>query len=128
MRLTAVGEATFEVRTSPPAHRVRSASPHNWPGALRRVTPPVERLTHWQMSLPTLQWRPEVSSKVRHRPMTVEYRLLSPHAKWAAVRGVGDKPSLAGRTHNPPEDQMNRCLAAPSSTATATANRRICTS
>ena len=25
--------------------------------------------------------------------------------------GVGDQPSLAGRTHNPPEDQIDRCLA-----------------
>ena len=27
------------------------------------------------------------------------------------MRGVGGKPSLAGRTHNPPEDQIDRCLA-----------------
>ena len=40
-----------------------------------------DRLTRWQMSLPTLQWRPEVSSKVRHRPMTAENRLPSMHAQ-----------------------------------------------
>ena len=26
------------------------------------------------------------------------------------MRGVGGKPSLAGRTHNPPEDQIDRCF------------------
>ena len=52
-RPTAVGEATIEVRTSPPGQECK-------PTQLTRRAPSGDppggdRLTHWQMSLPTLQ-------------------------------------------------------------------------
>jgi len=52
-RPTAVGEATIEVRTSPPGQFCK-------PTQLTRRAPSGDppggdRLTHWQMSLPTLQ-------------------------------------------------------------------------
>ena len=52
-RPTAVGQATFEVRTSPPGQEgkptqlTRRAPSGDPPGG--------DRLTHWQMYLPTLQ-------------------------------------------------------------------------
>ena len=78
-RPTAVGEATIEVRTSPPGQECNPTQ-LTW-HAPSGDPPGGDRLTHWQMYLPTLQWQLEVSPKVRHRPMTVDYRLLSSHAK-----------------------------------------------
>ena len=61
-RPTAVGGAPIEVRTSLPGEECQ-------PTQLTRRAPPGDppggdRLTHWQMSLLTMQQRPEVSTRI----------------------------------------------------------------